>query len=209
MCFDELFRQHLKNVYSICGENFPPELERTILSAETAALYAPPRRQITPLINGRITPFYEWVGAGLYLAGSEQGAMFRDDRFVRALRFGCDTERLHIRLDLRRAGEFTVSVVFHQPAGVLVETPPARRGTGGKVTVRLDDGTAVETGEFAVDEIVEIGIPFSALGVNARSALRFQVRIFEKAIERECYPESSPFEMVVPDQESALAEWVV
>ena len=209
MCFDELFRQHLKNVYSICGENFPPELERTILSAETAALYAPPRRQITPLINGHLTPFYEWVGAGLYIAGSEQGAMFRDDRFVRALRFGCDTGRLHIRLDLRRAGEFTVSVVFHQPAGVLVETPPARRGSSGKVTVRLDDGTAVETGEFAVDEIVEIGIPFSALGVNARSALRFQVRIFEKAIERECYPESSPFEMVVPDQESALAEWVV
>src|SRR5207244_1990488 len=48
--FDELFRQHLKNVYSICGENWPPELDRTILSAELPALYTPPRRQISPII---------------------------------------------------------------------------------------------------------------------------------------------------------------
>ena len=207
--FDDLFRQHLKNVYSICGEAAPSELDRSILTAKAAVLYIPPRRQITPIINGLLAPFYEWVGAGIYHAGSEQGAMFRDDRFLRAVRFGCDTQRLHLRFDLRRAGGFTISIVFHDPAGVLVQTPPALRGTSGKLTIRRPDAADEKAGEFAADEIIELSVPFAALGVHAGAALRFQVKVFEKGIERECYPENSPFVLTVPGFESTLAEWVV
>ena len=135
--------------------------------------------------------------------------MFRDDRFVRAMQFGCDTQRLHIRLDLRCAGEFTTGVVFHQPAGVLVQTPSAKRGSSGKVTVCRPDAAELEGGEFAADEIVEMSVPFSALSVEAGTTLKFQVKIFEKGIERECYPENSPIELAVPGPESSLAEWVV
>ncbi len=207
--FDELFRQHLKNVYSICGENFPPELDRTVLSTEAPPLYTRPRRQITPLINGRIEPFYEWVGAGRYVAGSEQGAMFRDDRFVRTLRFGCDAERLHLRLDLRRAGEFTLVIAFSQPDGVVVQTPVAKRGALGKVTVSVPGGKARTAGEFAVEEIVELSVPFSEIGMPAGAEVRFQVRILVGGVEHECYPENSPIELAVPSAESTLAEWVV
>ena len=207
--FDDLFRQHLKNVYSICGEVFPPELDRTVLSTEKPELYTMPRRQITPIINGLLAPFYEWVGAGLYVAGSEQGAMFRDDRFLRTVRFGCDTEGLHLRFDLRRTGAFTISIAFQEPAGVLVQMPAATRGANGKVTLRRPDGKARAAGEFAVDEIIEISVPFTALGVTSGSTLKFQVKVIERGIECECYPESSPITLTVPAADSALAEWVV
>jgi alpha-amylase/alpha-mannosidase (GH57 family) len=207
--FDELFRQHLKNVYSICGESFPPELNRTVLSTEKPALYTPPRRQITPLINGEFAPFYEWVGAGFYVAGSEQGAMFRDDRYLRTVRFGCDTQRLYLRFDLRRTGDFTVGVIFHQPTGVIVRTPVATRGSSGKVTVQCADGTESKAGEFAVEKIIEIAIPFSALKVTPGMALQFQVKVFERGTECECYPESSPIMLTAPAADSTLAEWVV
>ena len=207
--FDDLFRQHLKNVYSICGQSSPPELDRTVLSAAAPALYAPPRRQISPIINGLLSPFYEWVGAGLYVAGSEQGAMFRDDRFLRTVRFGCDREMLSLRFDLRREGEFTIGIVFHRPAGLLVQTPVAKRGTSGKVTLLRLGGMGRAAGKFAVGEIIEIGVPFSELGVQAGGTVQFQVKVFERGIERECYPENSPIELAVPSAESALAEWVV
>jgi alpha-amylase/alpha-mannosidase (GH57 family) len=207
--FDELFRQHLKNVYSICGESFPPELNRTVLSTEKPALYLPPRRQISPLINGEFAPFYEWVGAGFYVAGSEQGAMFRDDRYLRTVRFGCDTQRLYLRFDLRRTGDFTVGVIFHQPAGLIVRTPVAKRGSGGKVTVHGTDGTETTAGEFAVEKIIELSVPFSVLKVTPGMVLQFQVKVFERGKECECYPESSPIALTVPAADSALAEWVV
>src|SRR6186997_2803951 len=34
--FDDLFRQHLKNVYSLCGEMAPPELDRPIIGVHVA-----------------------------------------------------------------------------------------------------------------------------------------------------------------------------
>jgi alpha-amylase/alpha-mannosidase (GH57 family) len=207
--FDDLFRQHLKNVYSICGEASPPELDRTILGAAPAILYMRPRRQITPRINGSVAPFFEWVGAGQYTAGSEQGAMFRDDRFLRTVRFASDTERLHLRFDLRRWGRFDIRIVFHQPSGILVQTPVVARGRRGTLTLIPREGEERETGEFAADEVVEVSIPFAALGVRAGSLVQFQVKVFEKGIERECYPENSPIELAVPGPETALAQWVV
>jgi hypothetical protein len=71
------------------------------------------------------------------------------------------------------------------------------------------NGEELETGEFAADEVVEVSVPFLALGVRAGNLVQFQVKIFEKGIERECYPENSPIEIVVPGPETALAQWVV
>ena len=62
---------------------------------------------------------------------------------------------------------------------------------------------------LSTDEIVEMSVPFSVLGVPAGAVLQFQVKVFEKGIERECYPENSPIVLPVPGIESALAEWVV
>ncbi|MEQ1851004.1 MAG: glycoside hydrolase family 57 protein [Chthoniobacteraceae bacterium] len=207
--FDDLFREHLKNVYLLCGETPPPKLDWTLLSAEAIALYTRPTRQLSPQINGSIAPFFEWMGAGRYLAGSEQGSMFRDDRFLRVIRFACDTQRLHLRFELRRWGRFQISVVFHQPPGLIVQTPVLARGRRGTVSVSGHNGEEQEVGDFAADQVVEASIPFSSLGVHQGNLIQFQVKVFEKGIERECYPESAPIELVVPGPETAMANWVV
>jgi alpha-amylase/alpha-mannosidase (GH57 family) len=207
--FDDLFREHLKNVHRICGEKPPATLDWTLLSADDIALYSRPTRQFTPHINGKIAPFFEWTGSGRYVAGSEQGAMFRDDRFLRAIRFASDTERLYLRFELRRWGRFQISVVFHQPPGFSVQMPILARGRRGTVSLSRSNGEEREVGDFAADEVVEAGIPFTALGVQQGSVVQFQVKVIEKGIERECYPETAPIDLVVPGPESALGQWVV
>jgi len=204
--FDDLFRLHLKNVYSLCGEIAPAELDRPIIGTETTALYTRPRRSLSPRVDGKAAYFYKWAGAGCYVAGSEQGAMFRDDRFVSVLFFACDTERLYLRCDLRRWGRFQIVIVFHQPAGVLVVCPLITRGHSGVLTVRNAHGER-QAGEFAADEVVELGIPFSDLG--AKDAVQFQVKILHDGIERECYPESAPIEMAITNEDAALMQWIV
>ena len=207
--FDELYRQHLKNVYLICGEPSPAELDKTVLGSAPTSLYARPRLHLSPHINGAVTPFFEWLGAGLYTAGSEQGAMFRDDRFLRSVRFGCNTTGLHLRFDLRRRGRFNISIIFHQPSQFQAQTPVVAKGRRGTLTLVDGAGRESETGEFAVDEIIEVSIPFAALNARAGTAIHFQVKVFEKGIERECYPENSPIELIVPGADAALAQWVV
>ena len=126
--------------------------------------------------------------------------------FVSALFFACDTERLYLRCDLRRWGRFQIVIVFHQPAGVLVLCPPITRGHSGVLTVRSAHGER-QAGEFAADEIVELSIPLPDLG--AKDAVQFQVKILHDGIERECYPESAPIELAIPNGDAALTQWVV
>jgi hypothetical protein len=39
--------------------------------------------------------------------------------------------------------------------------------------------------------------------------VQFQVKILHDGIERECYPESAPIELAIPNGDAALTQWVV
>lgn len=205
--FDDLFRQHLKNVYALCGEIAPPELDRPIIGTQTPALYLRPARLVTPQLDGVTTDFYEWTGSGRYDAGSEQGAMFRDDRFVRTIRFGCDATHLHVRCDLRRWGRFQIVLVFQLPSPLILQTPPLARNLRAPLTIRGE--APREAGLVATADLVEMSIPFSALSSVTTGAIQFQLKIYHEGIERECYPESAPIELPLPGEDAALVNWIV
>jgi alpha-amylase/alpha-mannosidase (GH57 family) len=207
--FDELFRQHLKNVYTLCGSVPPPILDRPIIGAAAPALYRRPRRLLSPEIDGRSKPFFEWAGAGHYTAGSEQGAMFRDDRFLRALSFGADHAQFVLRADLRQWGPFRLALVVHQPGPHVLQSAPMARGLKGPLRFQGDARREVDAGMLVAEDLIELSVSFAALGALPGSTLQFQVKIFHEGIERECYPESAPFELIVPGPEAALANWVV
>ena len=206
--FDDLFRQHLKNVYALCGDMPPAALDRPVIGNTTPPLYRRPRRLLTPAVNGLAAPYFEWAGAGSYVAGSEQGAMFRDDRFVQTMQYGCDSDNLYLRVDLKRWGQFKFAVTFHQPGDVLALTPPLTHSLHGALTLNVR-GQQRPAGTFATGEIVEFAIPFAELGAQAGATIQFQMKLFHNGIERECYPESAPIELTVPVPETSLAEWRV
>jgi alpha-amylase/alpha-mannosidase (GH57 family) len=205
--FDDLFRQHLKNVYSLCGEVPPRELDHPIIGTQAPALYSRPRRLVTPDLDGGTFAFFEWAGAGRYEAGSEQGAMFRDDRFVRTLHFAMNRTHLHLRCDLRRWGRFQIVLVLHAPGALVLQTPPLARHLDAPLTVR---GAAPRTvGRVVASDLVEMSIPFADLGAHAGGIVQFQLKIFHDGIERECYPESTPIELAVPGEDAELVSWIV
>ena len=206
--FDELFRQHLKNVYALCGDMPPALLDRPVIGNTTPPLYTRPKRLITPAIDGSASPYFKWAGAGHYIAGSEQGAMFRDDRFIKSLRYGCDETHLFLHIDLKRTGEFKFALTFHSPVDLVLVWPNLPTPQRGTPTLK-ERGTERPAGEFAAEKIVELAIPFTDLGATPGSTVQFQLKVFHTGIERECYPESAPIEITVPTSESRLAQWRV
>jgi hypothetical protein len=133
--------------------------------------------------------------------------MFRDDRYVRTVRFGCDQTHLHIRCDLRRWGKFHIVLVFHGPSPLVLQTPVLTHDLRGALAVR--GRRPPEVGRVVGGEVVEMSVPLSALGAQPSNTLQFQVKVFHEGIERECYPESAPIELVVPGEDAALVNWVV
>ncbi|MGB8353519.1 MAG: glycoside hydrolase family 57 protein [Chthoniobacteraceae bacterium] len=207
--FDELFRQHLKNVYLICDSVPPPELDQPITRAKATVVYDSPQQLIRPGINGRRDAYFDWIGAGSYVAGSEQGAMYRSERFLEKLYYGFDESTLYLRLDLLKWDHISVEVKFSQPQGFVLKTGVVTRDGLQKFTITSPDGKVVTRGTFAAEDIIEWSIVLADLGVKANDPVSFHVSILQDGIERESYPEGGPIRLTVPPAEFAIRNWIV
>jgi len=208
--FDNLFRQHLKNVYTICGALSPSELELPVIaSAKAVWNYELPRQLVAPRIDGRLSSFFEWTGAGSYEAGSEQAAMFRSERFLEKMHFGFSGESLCLRIDPRKWGEISLAVRFFQPDRFLLKTKPLARDGRLEFTIATPAGIEIKRDTLAAADIVEWEIALHDLGLKQGDPVAFQLMVLQDGIERERYPEGGPVQLTVPGPGYAMEHWVV
>ncbi len=208
--FDGLFRQHLKNVYLICGALIPPELEVPITRAKAVQVYERPRELISPNIDGRASSYFEWIGAGCYEAGSEQGAMYRAERIAEKMYFGFSEEALYVRLDLVKLQPNTsLTLIFFEPRGFILKTGPLARKGPQSFTITTPGGVELKRESIAVDEIVEWEIPLLDLALAPGRPVAFQLRVVQDGIERETCPESGPIQIMVSTPEFNMKNWLV
>jgi alpha-amylase/alpha-mannosidase (GH57 family) len=209
LLFDELFRAHLRSVYTQCGAVPPAALERPITSTRIEPLFLTPEVLISPHINGALASFFEWSGAGSYVAGSENGAMYRSERLLTKLYFGSDEHSLYLRLDFTQPCPFAAAVQFHEPAGVRLDSAILAEPGRHLLTLTRSDGSTESFAGAALGDLLEIEVPLTALGLAPGATVSFQVRLFIDGIERECYPESSPIQFQLLGPEWALEHWMV
>ena len=182
--FDELFRQHLKNVYLLCSASPPAELEIPI-SGYTPPLFRPPQRHITPCIGDREASQLEWLHAGTYLPGSEQGAMHRSERLAKKLWFGSDKVHLYLRLDL-------VPSAKTPPFTLLLTITRSGKEAGSvrtQTVVLRKPGAAPHL--VAGASQLEWKLSLAELGLAPGTPFGFQIALLSEGIERERYPERS------------------
>lgn len=98
--FDELFRGHLRNVYTIIGAESPAALDAPIRRAVRAAGIVPPQGDISPSIDGMTSSGSEWDAAGYFVMERLGGAMHRANDMERRVRFGADERTVYVRLDI-------------------------------------------------------------------------------------------------------------
>src|SRR5579862_828044 len=207
--FDELFRQHLKNVYLLCNQVPPPHLDRPINRAKTTQIYEPPTHLLSPRVTGRLTSYFEWIGAGQYTAGGEQGAMYRSERLMEKMFFGFDAESFYLRIDLLKWDRVALVLTFAQPAGVSLHTGPLTRDGKQHFTLKRPHKKGLTRDTLAAAEIIELAVALSDLGVAKGDPLSFRVQILQDGIERELYPESDLVKLTVPSGEFSLEKWMV
>jgi len=97
--FDKLFRNHVANIYELMGEKVPADVSRAIKKSHRSGLLKKPASHISPVIDGRVTSFFEWIGAGRFDLKFDAGAMTASGNTLCMLSFGFDDEMLYIRID--------------------------------------------------------------------------------------------------------------
>jgi alpha-amylase/alpha-mannosidase (GH57 family) len=149
--FDELYRQHLANVYRALGLMPPEELSRPILKSGIPNLNQPATHPIHPVIDGEVTSYFEWMGAGRYQPDNRSGAMHSAEPRIRDVYYGADNENLYVRLD------FDDGFEFH-----------AMELRAGEKRVPLLNNPEVQ---FAKNRIVEIRVPLEMVGISAQNPI--------------------------------------
>jgi alpha-amylase/alpha-mannosidase (GH57 family) len=160
--FDELYREHLAGVYRALNVPPPEELSRPIPMTEVNEANDPPANAIEPVIDGEVTSYFEWMGAGHYRVDTKPGAMHGQRALVRDLYYGLDESNFYVRLDFDNVPAFT-----------RVELRTERQ------IVSLLDNPAIE---WARGKILEVRIPFGVIGVLGDQPLQFRIALANEEI---------------------------
>jgi alpha-amylase/alpha-mannosidase (GH57 family) len=211
--FDQLFRRHLQNVFSLLDTPCPSALNQPISSAVQRAIHSQPTGFLPVKVDGRHS-YFEWICAGHYESGNERGTMtIVTDQLIREIYFGFDVERLMLRIDtlgdaaddLDQLDE--IRVRFIEPAATEIRlTGFRRRQISGKL-YRKGRAVAKADVEAACDSILELSVRFTDLRVGTDDPIQMHIEAFanEQSIDR--VPQEGNLEMSVPSPDFELMMW--
>jgi len=141
--FDQLYRDHLSNVYRALGLDPPAALSYPILQSQEGEAHEPPANPINVTLDGEVTSAFEWMGAGHYRPDARSGAMHGGQIVARELFYGTDGTNLFVRLDAPGAGKLGIEfetgpAQARVVAGRIVEMEAPRKGDRFRVTADRD-----------------------------------------------------------------------
>jgi alpha-amylase/alpha-mannosidase (GH57 family) len=194
--FDQLFRGHLANVYRALRLSPPEELSRPILRVSVQEFHQPPTGPIHPTVDGEVTSYFEWLGAGVYRVDGRSGAMHGQRFYVRQLSYGSDGRNVYLRVDFQ---DSTAEALAGMEARLQVQ-PAGAEDRSSFVSVLLDStavkvqdlrfsGSPGSSGvEFGFDNVLEVRFSLEALGAAAGESLRVRLSMWQNGLPVDALP---------------------
>ena len=196
--FDLLYRKHLSNVYRMLRASPPDELAVPIKRPKARALMVPPSGRIEPRVDGEVTNYFEWLGAGLYLPDFRSGSMHGAAAFIDALYYGYSDRALYLRVDpsaafLKEHSEFEIRVNVNGENRVRLHAP-VREGKLGAVEFARGDRPfekLLAGGELqvALARIFECRLDYALLGLKPHERIGLQVSLWINELPVQVIPQ--------------------
>ncbi len=155
--FDQIYREHLANVYRSLGLATPPALSHPILQIQREETQLAPTGPISPTVNGVIDSYFEWLGAGVYRVDHRSGAMHGKRMLVKEVYYGGNDTAVFLKVDFAE-----------DPAGienleVKAEMADSAGKPNWKLKVTLKPGIVLVEGkgQAAFRDVLEVSLPAS------------------------------------------------
>src|SRR5690349_7709914 len=192
--FDRLFRTHLRNVWTIAGIP-PPDLLNQPL-CEIRRFHS--RDQVTqplsllhPTLDGLVTDFFEWRGAGTINPNPPLGAMWKAEGLFSAISFGCDLEHLYLRLDADEAlqgqqRDLHIEIQVQPPGHLYRLSVSLASPDRYMLAQQRGDGSWQEIGSSRLvgwNQVLELALPFKDIHVEAGQMLNLSIVVHGNGLE--------------------------
>jgi len=187
--FDQLFQEHLQTAWRHLGLEPPKELDEAIVKEVSRYKVQPPFELLTPVLDGRITDYFEWLAAGYFSNQYTFVAMQQIHQIFHGFHFGFDHSNFYIRLDVDSAllndkkYPFIVEIHFRKPGNIFFRmVKDTRNGTLVYEKIHMEsEGRETARKSISlvgVQTIVELGIPLDEIGIHENQVLEFAVSIY-------------------------------
>ncbi len=163
--FDSLFRGRLIGIYRAMKLLPPADLFRPIVTGESRhAFVSEPKFPIHPIIDGRVSSFFEWLGSGMIDESSTYSTMEGARGTVTKIFWGEDEKSIYIRLDgdMERLKDGSVVTIY---------------ANSNKEPIRLETSKLPKRGPLkaAIGSIMEIAIKKSLFAQEGVLSLRIEI----------------------------------
>ena len=215
--FDILFRRRIRRAYELMQMDIPVELLVPIdpkLPVDNIHVKAP-LDVIHPRIDGKITTFYEWSGAGHLHASDLEGLMARGKTGpIKDIFFCADTQNLYLRIDMEwehieKDDVLIIRVLKPEDYNIAVDL--AANPYAELRYYHLDPETKrthIDTlFSAAVGEIVEMCLPIESLGAVQKSTVSFATFIMRGKERIDRCPLFGTISVTIPDDRYLASLW--
>jgi alpha-amylase/alpha-mannosidase (GH57 family) len=194
--FDQLYRSHLANVYRFLNLSPPEELSRPILRTAVPEVSVEPSGAVSPTIDGEVTSYFEWIGAGSYRVDERSGSMHGKKVVVKEVYYGSDGRHLFVRLDFHPGREQDLA-----GAEARFVVQPLEGGAECRLVIQLQpDGVKAPDGvECVFGRVLEARIPLPIVRIPERAGLRFQLSLWQGGLPLEAIPQQGWLGMPTTD----------
>ncbi|MDI6640790.1 MAG: glycoside hydrolase family 57 protein [Elusimicrobiota bacterium] len=228
--FDFLFRKHLSNVYEILGEKIPDELFIAIKGKYyKKAVFCEPRDFIKPIIDGKVTNYFEWLAAGFYRTGEKGASMHQVENVIFEFYYGFDLDKLYFLININegdgddfKLSDFIFNVLFLKESdGVFLQGAK-------KASIRIHSSENIEyylenvgyetekkkMSEVAYKKVIEFAVPFKLLDVDFNQPIEFVITVDKivptgEIYELERWPYQSSIRFLRQTEEFSGQDWSV
>jgi len=172
-----------------------------------AAIQQKPCSLIEPVIDGEISSYFEWLGAGLYRPDLRHGTMHGGIQRLTELRYGSDGERLFLRLDVDQSSPRAMA---GSEVRLLLKTS---RGETELRFALTSDGAALATAtrsgkrhpaphvECGYLNIFELSAELKGLGALPGEHLALQLSLWRDGLPLEAIPVQGWLDFIPADWE--------
>lgn len=200
--FDKIFRNHLMAVYELIDMQIPVEFYTPIYRKQAITHIVQPDDLIHPLIDGRLTHFYEWAGAGSFDCVEAGNTMHRADQIIKKIHFGYDHDNLYIRLDfinkksLKSINDPMLQVILFAPEPVHFDI------SLGSAENEISVNESIY--RVAFDDVLELAIKRTFISPSGFGDVGMNLSIFDGEALLEKWPEDEPLKFKVYEANSEL-----
>lgn len=215
--FDKLFRKNIKMAYNCLDVDPPKSLEKEIFSQERLVqaidgdmLVLRPKSFLNPVIDGRVTSYYEWIGAAKFVQSPTFGSMHRAGfGIINSLHAGYEKNTFFIRIDfqketLKESGVIELKFDINDNHFEFEIDPLLKR-------VEFVDSVGNNVRQFvcAFDDVFEASFPLKMFLEEGRGTIHFFVVGISDRVFEERWPEMSEFKMRITGEDPAKEEWII